>query len=127
QELSAPEPHRGARLRRKRARQCARFLAQLLIRYDPADETEGEGFFGPEGASAEQELERAMTPDDLRQMHEMNCRNEAELDFRITERRACAGKEHVAGDGERHSATARCAGGCCQEFIWAHGHSNIVF
>src|SRR5262249_40028310 len=94
---------------RKGGRQWGGFLGQLLIRHDPADEAEGEGFFGPEGASAEQELERAMTTDDLRQMHEMNCRNEAELDFGIAERRACAGKEHVAGDSERHSATARCA------------------
>ena len=37
----------------------------------------------------------------------MNCRNETEIDFGITKTRATAGKEHVAGDGQRHAAAPR--------------------
>ena len=48
-----------------------------------------------------------MTADNARQMHKMNCRNEAEIDFGITKCRAFPGKEHVAGNGQRHAATPR--------------------
>src|SRR5258706_308975 len=82
QESSAPEPHGRARLPRKDLRHGARFLPQLLVRHDPADEAERSGLFGAEGAAAEQELERAMPADDARQMQKMNCWDEAEIDFR---------------------------------------------
>src|SRR5262249_37645875 len=85
---SAPQPHRCSRLRRKNTGHCPCFVPPPLVRHDPADEAEGEGFFGAEGAAAEQKLEGAMTADNARQMHKMNCWNEAEIDFRITKRRA---------------------------------------
>src|SRR5262249_25387453 len=106
-ESSASQPHGCSRLRRKNTRHCPCFVPHPLVRDDPADEAEGKGFFGAKGATAEQQLEGAMTADDARQMHKMNCRNEAEIDFGITKCRAFPGKEHVAGNGQRHAATPR--------------------
>src|SRR5262245_34195185 len=68
---------------------------------------EGRRFTGVKGAAAEQELEGAMTADYAWQMHKVNCRNEAEVDFRITKRRASACNQHVAGNRQRHTATPR--------------------
>src|SRR5262245_10298752 len=106
-ESSAPQPHRCSRLRRKNTGHCPCFVPHPLVRHDPADEAEGESFLGAEGAAAEQKLEGAMTADNARQMHKMNCWNEAEIDFRITKRRVFPGNQHVAGDGQRHAATPR--------------------
>src|SRR5262245_58177557 len=107
QESSASEPHGGARLPRKDLRHGARYLAHLLVRNDAADEPKGGGLCGTEGAPAEHELERAVPADDPRQMQKMDRWNETEIDFGITECGALTGNEHVAGNGERHAATAR--------------------
>src|SRR5262245_43109448 len=106
-ESSAPQPHGCSRLRRKNTGHCPCFVPHPLVRHDPADEAESERFFGAEGAAAEQELEGAMTADNARQVHKMNCWNEAEIDFGITKCRAFPGNQHVTGDGQRHAATPR--------------------
>src|SRR5260370_442953 len=125
QESSAPEPHGRARLPRKDLRHGARFLPQLLVRHDPADEAERSGLFGAEGAAAEQELERAMTADDARQMQKMNYWDEAEIAFGIAKCRALPGNEHVAGNGERHAATTRGdADGGNRRLLWRVGRSR---
>ena len=72
-ENGAPQPHRYPRLRRKHAHHCPGFVPHLLVGHDLADNAEGRGFFGAQGAPAEQELERAMPADNARQMHKMNC------------------------------------------------------
>src|SRR5262249_40907311 len=105
QESSASQPHGCSRLPPKNTGHCPRFVPPPLVRHDPADEAEGKGFCGAEAAAAEQQLEGAMTADDARQMHKMNCRNEAEIDFGITKCRAFPGKEHVEGNAQRHAAT----------------------
>jgi len=55
----------------------------------------------------EKQLEGAMAADNARQVHEVDCRQHAEIDFRIAERGALASQNDVAGDGERHAAAAR--------------------
>src|SRR5262249_8376593 len=108
-ESSASQPHGCSRLRRKNTGHYPRFVPHPLVRHDPADEAEGEGFFGAEAAAAEPQLEGAMTTDNARQMDKMKRRNEAEIDLGITKCRAFPGEEHVAGNGQRHAATPRSA------------------
>lgn len=48
-----------------------------------------------------------MPAGDSRQMCEMNCRQYADVDFRIAECRALAGENDIAGNCQRHAAAAR--------------------
>src|SRR5262245_55430481 len=46
-----------------------------------------------------------MAPHDARQMNEMNSRNKPQFDLGISERSPLTRDDHIAGYGDRHSAT----------------------
>ena len=84
-----------------------RTLERGAFRHHFADQPHAKRGRGIEGIAEEQRAERLMLSDQPRQLHEMDRRDQADVDLGIAEGGAVAGDDHVAGDRDRHAAGPR--------------------
>ena len=85
-------------------RDLARPVKRGSLRHDLAEKAHAEGGRGIEGLAEKQRAKRLMLADQPRQLHEVNGRDQADIDLGIAEGRGIAGDDHVAGDRDRHAA-----------------------
>ena len=79
-------------------------IKRRSLRHDLAEKAHAKGGRGIEGLAEKEWAKSLMLADQPRQLHEVNCRDQSDIDLRITEGRGIAGNDHVAGDRDRHAA-----------------------
>jgi hypothetical protein len=82
------------------------FIQHLRCGRGAADEPQSHGLACIEDAADEQQIEGAVAADDARQVGVVDGGQQPDLHLRVAEAGIVGGNQHVAGDGDRHAATA---------------------
>jgi hypothetical protein len=102
----AADFHHDRRLLREPPRDLAGAIERGTLGHDLAEQAHAKRSRGIEGIAEEQRSKGLMLADQPRQLHEVNGRDQPDVDLGITEGRGIAGDDHVAGDRNGHAAGA---------------------